>query len=236
MDADGVDRAAVVGYGWCDSALAQEHNSYLLDSAARHPRLVPFCSLHPGWGDAALKELDRCVLAGAKGVGELHPTTQGIDLAAAPYMDEFMAAVQHYRLPVLIHSSEPVGHMYPGKGDTTPERILAFARRYPEATIVCAHWGGGLPFYALMPEVRSALANVYVDTSATSYLYAPEVFPTVIQAMGAERVLFGSDFPLLRAGRVLREGTKALRRAYVSAEEQYAVFHGNAQRLLTLED
>ena len=38
-------------------------------------------------------------------------------------------------------------------------------------TIIAAHWGGGLPFYALMPEVRDALQNVWFDTAAGHLLY-----------------------------------------------------------------
>ena len=66
-------------------------------------------------------------------------------------------------LPVVIHSSEPVGHSYPGKGNTPPDKLLAFINNFPNNKIICAHWGGGLPFYDLMPEVNENLKNVYVD-------------------------------------------------------------------------
>ena len=70
----------------------------------------------------------------------------------------------------LAPGSEPVGHAYAGKGDTFPGELLAMAQRFPNARIVGAHWGGGLPFYAHMPEVREALANVWFDSAASPFL------------------------------------------------------------------
>jgi predicted TIM-barrel fold metal-dependent hydrolase len=232
MDADGVDVSVAVGYGWCDQGMARESNHYLLDAARRYPgRIAAFCSVHPGWGDDALKEVERCVALGAVGIGELHPTSQRLDLATSPALEPLMELAHLHGLPVMVHGSEPVGHAYPGKGNTTPVELMAFAGRFPENTIIAAHWGGGLPFYGLMPEVRDALANVYFDTATSPFLYRAEVFPVVVQAAGAERVLFGSDYPLLRASRVLQEARDTLFGVPVTLE---AVLHGNASKLLTL--
>jgi predicted TIM-barrel fold metal-dependent hydrolase len=231
MDADGVDASVVLGYGWRDRAVATESNDYLLDAARRYPdRIYPYCSVDPNWGDAALAEVERCVAQGARGIGELHPTSQGLDLAEAQCLDPFMALAQERELPVLVHGSEPVGHSYAGKGDTGPAMLMRFIHRYPQATIICAHWGGGLPFYGLMPEVRQALANTYFDTATTQFLYHQEVFSTVVKAVGAERLLFGSDYPLLRAKRVAEQATASLKS---EGEALQALLHDNAARLLT---
>ena len=235
MEADGVDASVAVGYGWCDQGMARESNDYLLDAARRYPgRILAFCSVHPGWGDAALEEIERCAAEGARGIGELHPTSQGLDLAASPALDPLMELARRHRLPVLVHGSEPVGHAYAGKGRTTPTELMAFIGRYPENVIVAAHWGGGLPFYGLMPEVHAALANAYFDTATSPFLYRAEVFPVGVQAVGAERVLFGSDYPLLRAGRVLKEARATLGGSKHTAKTLEAVLHGNAARLLSL--
>lgn len=234
LDEDGVDAAVAVGYGWCDPDMARESNDYLLDSAQQHPgKIIPFCSVHPAWGDDALAEVERCVALGARGIGELHPTSQSIDLATDPHLDGLMELAQRHSLPVMVHGSEPVGHAYPGKGDTTPEALLAFAQRYPQNKIVCAHWGGGLPFYSLMPEVREALANVYFDSAVTPFLYSPDVFPVAVRAAGAEHVLFASDFPLVRPKRVLEQARGSLESAGMS-ESLSAVLHDNAALLLGL--
>ena len=103
-------------------------------------------------------------------------------------------------------------------------------QNFPDIAIVLAHWGGGLPFYALMPEVREVLGNVYFDTAASPFLYDARVFEQVTSLVGADRVLFGSDFPLLGQARVLQEA----RGTGLSHDEEAAMLGGNAARLLGL--
>ena len=158
MDSDGVDVAVVMGLGWSDEGLARDVNDYIIDAVRRHPgRLVGFGGVSPAWRDAAAREADRCARAGLKGVGELHPDTQRFDMGDAAVTGPLMEAVRHHGLIVTAHSSEPVGHLYPGKGSNRPEALWRFIQSYPDATLVCAHWGGGLPFYSLMPEVGASL-------------------------------------------------------------------------------
>ena len=92
MDADGVDVSVVMGIGWADQDLALRANDYVIESVARYPdRLVGFAGLSPAWGEAAAREAERCARAGLRGIGELHPTSQGFDLGRkevmAPLMD-----------------------------------------------------------------------------------------------------------------------------------------------------
>ena len=232
MDESGVDFSVVLGFGWCDRDVAREANDCLLDAAARYPgRIAAFCSVHPGWGDDALREVERCVDAGAVGIGELHPALQGIDLATDDSVEPLVGFAVERGLLINVHGSEPVGHVYPGKGPTTPERLLAIAERFPDARWVFPHWGGGLPFYALMPEVRAALANTWFDSAVSPFLYDAEVFDVATRAVGAEHVLFGSDYPLLRASRVAGQAYSTL-----DAATAQAVLGGNAVRLLGLAD
>jgi predicted TIM-barrel fold metal-dependent hydrolase len=107
-------------------------------------------------------------------------------------------------MPLMLHSSEPVGHRYPGKGTATPDRLLEFISVNPDLKIVLAHWGGGLPFYELMPEVAEQTRNVVYDTAASTYLYRADVFQTVLGIVGVERVMWGSDHPVLNMGTFLR--------------------------------
>ncbi len=95
---------------------------------------------------------------------------QQFHLADKELMTPIVAALQQHRLILLTHASEPVGHLYAGKGDCTPDVLYSLAVRFPELTIICAHWGGGLPFYALMPEVKKPLGQVYFDSAASPYL------------------------------------------------------------------
>ena len=231
MDEAGVDVAVVMGIGWTDRETAYEANNYIIEATARFPgRLVGFCSVNPAWGSAAVREVERCAGEGMKGVGELHPDTQGYDLTSKEAMALLMDATREMGLIVLTHSSEPVGHLYPGKGKTSPDKLYAFVLNFPENPIVCAHWGGGLPFYSLMPEVAHATTNVYYDTAASPFLYSPEILSTVVGINGPDRVLFGTDFPLIKQERHLKE----IRGSSVSQGAQEQILGNNAQALLGL--
>jgi predicted TIM-barrel fold metal-dependent hydrolase len=206
MDEDGVDRSVAMGIGWTDPGLAHAANDYIIESTQAYPdRIIGFCSVNPAWGALAALESERCAEAGLVGVGELHADTQGFDIGDADTMRPLLEVANERGLIITAHTSEPVGHLYQGKGHTTPEVTLRFienARAYPNVKIVCAHWGGGLPFYALMPEIKDALQSVWFDTAASPFLYSPEIFSIVADLVGADKILLGSDFPLIRFRRI----------------------------------
>ena len=231
MDQDGVSRAVVMGMGWTDPALAQEVNDYIIESVEGHPdRLTGFCAVNPAWGDTAIEEVERCAAAGARGIGELHPDSQGFDITDGPAMAPLMDAARRLNLPVLVHASEPVGHQYPGKGRTTPGKLYRFIENFQDNTIICAHWGGGLPFYALMPEVPNLLKNVYFDMAASPFLYRSQVIASVAGLVGASKILFATDFPLIRHKRLLRQVDEC----GLDQEDREAILGGNAESLFGL--
>jgi predicted TIM-barrel fold metal-dependent hydrolase len=197
MERAEVDTSVVLGFAWSEQELCRQHNEYLLEVAARSGgRLVPFCAIQPQAGDDALAEIERCVRGGARGLGELRPESQGysLDESAGDILAE---AARRHDLILLFHVSEPVGHAYPGKSGLSLDAFYRFVSRHPGLRTVGAHWAGGLPFYALMPEVGEALANVHVDTAATPFLYGPAIYRQVAELVGSERILFGSDYPLI---------------------------------------
>ena len=231
MDEAGVDVAVAVGIGWTDPGVAREANDYLIECVVRSGgRLLAFGAVNPAWGDDALAEVERCAAAGLIGIGELHPDTQGYGIEDASVMAPLMALAKRLGMPVLTHASEPVGHAYPGKGTVTPDRLLRFIEAFPGQPVIAAHWGGGLPFYALMPEVKAALSDVYFDTAASPFLYTSDVFPSVTRIVGPERVLFGTDFPLIKHPRLLAQ----VRESGLSDEAQALITGGNAARLFGL--
>ena len=117
MDEDGIDVAVAMGIGWSDHDTAREANDYIIETAAgSRGRIIGFASINPAWGDMAAREAERCADAGLRGIGELHPDTQGFDLADRSTMANLMAVAQERGLIVTTHSSEPVGHLYTGKG------------------------------------------------------------------------------------------------------------------------
>ena len=229
MDEDGVDLSVVLNIGWVSHELCVKTNDYILGSVSRYPtRLVGFCAIQPGAGDAAIAELERCAEAGAKGIGELRSDVQGFDLTDKAKMKPLVDAALKHNLIFLTHSSEPVGHEYPGKGGINPDALYSFIAAFPNLTLVCAHWGGGLPFYALMPEVDKALANVFFDTAATIFLYKPQIFEQMGRIIGSDKILFGTDYPLMHQSRVLDQ----IQSAQLPEEDKARILGANAQKLL----
>jgi len=230
MDASGVDLSVSFSFGWSDPGLVRETNSYLLEAMRRYSgRISGMAVLQPVAGDQAVYELERCAQGGMIGLGELMPHGQGYRLSNIDLLRPIMEVVERYNLLVLSHCSEPVGHLYPGKGDVTLPDVIAFLTAFPAVRFIAAHWGGGLPFYTLMPEIQRLTAGrVWYDTAATIYLYRPEIFSLVANLVGVEHILFGSDFGLLRQGRVVEH----IRQAGLEQRNQELILGENARQLL----
>jgi predicted TIM-barrel fold metal-dependent hydrolase len=231
MDEHEIDKSVILNLGWTSHELCIETNDYILESIDRFPnRLIGFCAIQPLAGDEAIIEMQRCARNGAKGIGEMRPDVQGFNFKDNSVMKPIIEAIIEHGLIFLTHTSEPVGHQYFGKGRITPEVIYPLIVNFPDLKLVCAHWGGGLPFYALMPEVGEALSNVYFDTAATPFLYKPQIFKQVADIIGSDKILFGSDYPLLSPKRIIDQ----LESAGFSRQDRVKILGGNAKRLLSL--
>ena len=212
MDEVGVDVSVLVGFPFADQGLCRLVNDHILEVVHDHPgRLAGLACVAPD-APGAVAELERCLDGGLRGCGELAPHGGGADepgSAVGPGMHAVARCLRERGLPLMVHASEPVGHEYPGKGSFTPDVCYEFARSHPGLCIVFAHMGGGLFLYEAMPEVRRVLADVYYDTAAVPYLYRSEVYEAVLASAGSEKLMFGSDYPLLSPARY-REGLERL--------------------------
>ncbi|MDI6797409.1 MAG: amidohydrolase family protein [Desulfatibacillaceae bacterium] len=229
MDEAGVDKSVIFGFVWRKQKLFGLHNDYILEAAAKHPkRLLPFACFDVEHKNAP-KEALRCLEAGMAGIGELAFYRSGIDNKALAKLDPIMEIALAFDKPVLIHTNEPVGHNYPGKTPITLAQIYNLVLRYPQNKIVLAHWGGGIFFYALMKKnMKEALKNVWLDTAASPYLYDPLIFEIACRVFDPAKILFGTDFPLLKAGRYFKD----LEKISLSPQNRALVLGENAAGLL----
>ncbi|MGQ9627429.1 MAG: amidohydrolase family protein [Anaerolineae bacterium] len=231
MDRAGVDKAVTFGFAWADMGLCRMSNDYVLEAMACCPeRLIGFASLNPAKGEKAIREAVRCAEMGMLGLGELMPDGQGFRLDDEKAMAPVVEVALSYGLVIQSHTSEPVGHFYPGKGETTPESVARFAQLFPEVKLVCAHWGGGLFFYELMPEMKSLLRNVYYDTAASLLLYRDKIFPLAAEIAG-DKILFGTDYPLIGQRLFLRR----IEKSGLSPAARSKLLGENAAWLLNME-
>jgi predicted TIM-barrel fold metal-dependent hydrolase len=130
--------------------------------------------------------------AGFVGLGELSPHSQHYAIDD-PVWTEVLVLAGELKLPVNLHVTDPESRPFPGRIETPLEDFSTLARRFPGTTFVLAHWGGLLP---LRDPATRELSNLVYDTAASPLLYGPEIWQRFVGTVGAERVLFGSDFPL----------------------------------------
>lgn len=173
-----------------------------------------------------MREAQRCLDAGAVGIGELMPDGQEFSL-----QDERLATLiqllEASNAPLMLHVNELVGHRYPGKGRVGPEDAYALATAHPALNLILSHWGGGLPFYELMPSARAALTNVWYDTAASPLLYDDRIF-ALVSRWAPNKVIFGTDYPLLTQRRFLDRVLSV----EIPAEELQAMLAGNLMTAL----
>lgn len=231
LEADGFDMGVAFGFGFQDMGLCRYVNDYVIEKTREFSdRLIGFSVVVPQHPEME-RELIRCYESGLRGVGEIFPEGQAFALESAEVMAPFASLCIELDIPVLLHLNEPVGHYYAGKTKTSLWQAEEFARNFPELDIVYAHWGGGLFFYELMREVSRTLTNVYYDTAASVFLYGHKVY-NVVKTLGlTDKILFGSDYPLLPLSRYFRD----LDRSELTEEEKAAILGGNARRLLRIE-
>jgi predicted TIM-barrel fold metal-dependent hydrolase len=209
LDEEGVEAAVALGFPWRRERHFKRHNEVILEAMRRFPRrIIGFCAAHP-LEPGGIRELERCLAAGARGVGELafYLTDRGPDLTAilAPVAE----LCRHYRVPLMLHATDRVGPTYAGRSLTPLAAIYRTIEAFPETTWILAHWGGRLPFYGLLKKAPEALAQVYYDTAASPYIYRPVIYRVVAEMVGLEKILFGSDYPLLPVSRYLQEMEEA---------------------------
>jgi hypothetical protein len=204
LDRAELERAVVFGWPFADPGLLAEVNDYVAaQAAASGGSLIGMALVNPGrpgWE----RELARCQGLGLVGVGELNPDAQGFALEFEGGLRRALLTLAEMGWPLILHASEPVGHQYPGKGTAGPIRLwrlltpaLAAA---PQLRVCLAHLGGGLPFYAHMPEVAALCRQLWFDTAAVPYLYQPQAL-VAVDSLLPGRLCFASDFPLLPPSR-----------------------------------
>lgn len=230
MDSAGIDLSIVCGFPWSDPGLCKEQNDFMAEACALAPDRLEFMAIVVPQDAGAAAEAERCFSMGAVGIGELNADAQGFDLLHPETVHDLMTVCREHGKAVMMHATEPLGHDYPGKGSATPRKLVHWLADYSNQPVVLAHWGGGLPFYELMPEVHAVTRYVSYDSAASTYLYRQDVFRHVVAMTGPERVLFASDYPVLRQDRLLRR----VERQFSGNTSLPAILGDNAARVYGL--
>lgn len=240
MDAARIERAVLLGWYWEKHDTCAQQNRFYADCVRAHPdRLSAFATLHPAAGSKAVKEeIRRAVGEGLCGLGELSPHSQGVAIDD-PVWREVLVLAGELGLPVNLHVTEPQGKSYPGKVETPLDDFVRMARGFPGTKFILAHWGARLPLDPVLGAEAQACANLFYDTAASPLIYDREVFREMVAAVGAGRVLYGSDHPLNlypKSSDVPKLGALVdeIRAVGLSEGELSVIAGGTAEKLLSL--
>lgn len=185
------------GTSWEGRGTFHVPNDVVLRLAREHPEFLPAVSIHPARPDA-LAELDRCVAAGAAAF-KLLPNCHNVDTALPQYR-AFWRRLAESRLPFICHTG-----VESTVDETRPDLAHPHNLRAPlEAgvTVIAAHCATGQPLLGRdwFHEWRAMLRqypNLYGDISALSLPGRDRWLPLCRQPGVVERVLYGSDVPVL---------------------------------------
>lgn len=237
MDESGIERAILQGWYWEHPESCAHQNRFMEECIRAHgDRLSACATFHPKGGQVALDELRRLRDAGFVGLGELCPPAQGY-LHDDPVFERALLLAAEWEWPVTLHVTEPAGRKYPGRVETPLNDILELLRKHPGVRFILAHWGGLLPFFELNAAVSRACTNVFYDTAASPLIYGDGIARAVAGIIGPERILFGSDYPILPRGESepgFGRFLDVIRNAGFSDQDQNGVLCGNARRLFRL--
>lgn len=209
-------------------------NDYVAGIVQRYPeQFMGFASVDPWKGKLAVQELERSVRElGLRGL-KLHPTTQAFFPNDTHFYPLWEKAAE-LEIPVLFHSGQTgVGSGTPGGGGyklkyAHPMLLDDVAADFPSLTIIMAH--PAIPWQEEQLAVALHKGNVYIDLSGWSPKYFRPILVKYISSILKDKVLFGSDYPVLQPDRWLRDfETLALKE-----EVRQKILLDNAKKVLRL--
>lgn len=234
--------AGVIGMlvGWdteTNTGIEPMSNDYVASMAERFPDafIAGFACVDPWKGKAAINEAERCIKdLGMRGL-KFQGAAQGFfanDKRFYPLWEK----CQEWGIPIQLHTgSTGLGAGMPGGGGIKLKYcrpipyIDDIAADFPELKIICLH-----PAY---PWQEDAIAmaihksNIYFDLSGYAPKYFPEPLKKEIKGRLKDRVMFGSDYPIIPFARLFSEWEQE---GY-SEEILKGVFYRNAIRILDLD-
>jgi hypothetical protein len=194
---------------------------------------IPFASIDPHRGDEGVRQARRLIKDyGVKGF-KFHPTVQEFypnDRLAYPLYEVIAEA----KLPALFHTGQTgVGAGTRGGGGirlkySNPIYLDDVAVDFPDMPIILAH--PSFPWQEEALSVATHKPQVYIDLSGWSPKYFPPILVQYANTLLKDKILFGSDYPVLSPERWIEEFHKLP----IKPEVRPLILKENAARLLRL--
>ena len=182
----GIDHSLVQSVATTPKQVASINN-FIAETVSRSDgRLTGLGTLHPDSADqrADVRQLAELGLRGVK----LHPDIQQFKIDDYRCL-RIYELCEEYGLPILMHTGDKRYDF------SNTNRLIPILETYTGLTIIGAHMGG----WSLWEEASELLAgtpNLYVDCSSTMYWVPLDKTAQIIRRYGADRVLFGTDYPM----------------------------------------
>ncbi len=191
MDEAEIEKAIVLGWYWERSETCIENIKWQAAWIKSHPdRLIAFAPFNANGGKEAVEAIKNAFGMGFGGIGELNPPAQGYGYENE-YLEQALQLASEYGAVANFHVTDPDTRDYPGKIETPIESLIDLAQKHPKTNFIFAHLAGMMK----LSELKK-IPNIFLDTAAAPLLYKSNIYDEAIQEIGADRLLFGTDYPL----------------------------------------
>lgn len=198
--------------------LIQQNDEVLRALAAFPDRLFGFVYLSGEHIETSRAELERCVASGPMVGVKLWVASRCND----PALDPLIARAAELKALIFQHTWIKTGGNYPG--ESSPDDLVALARRFPDVPLICGHTGGN--WHLGLRAIRHQ-PNLYADLAGSDPTAG--FTEAAVAALGPDRVLYGSDAP----GRSFSSQLAKVHGANLPAAVKQKILQGNLHRLLT---
>ena len=199
--------------------------------------LIYFGCIHPD-GENIRQEIKRLASAGIRGL-KIHPAYQGVDADDLRFL-RILEAAGEEDLCVVAHAGDDIG--FPGAKQSAPEKFAHALEEVEAVKLILAHMGGWKNWDRVAPLFANS--SVMLDTSFSlgeipypeevseeeKALLSDEAFCNLVRAVGADRILFGTDSPWTGQ----RESLKAIQALPLTQDEKQMILGKNAEKLLKI--
>ena len=198
-------------------------NEFIASEVEKHPgKLVGLGTLHPDSADIK-GDVEHLMSLGLRGV-KLHPDIQAFKIDDYRCLKIYELCEEN-RLPILMHTGDSRYDF------SNPNRLIPLLRRFPRLTVIGAHFGGYTIWQEAARQLAGRFENLWVDCSSSFFAMDVAAGRALIDAYGADRVLFGTDYPMWDPQHELAR----LRGMRLAPETERKILYDNAAALFGLE-
>lgn len=199
----------------------QSINAFIADNVSQNPEaFTGLGTLHPD-SDDLKGDIEHIIELGLKGV-KLHPDIQGISLEDKRCFKIYELC--EGRLPILLHTGDKRYEF------SNPKELKTVLDTFKDLTLIGAHFSG----YSVWDEVEDTLSgykNLFVDCSSSMPFMTREKAKELVRFFGADKVLFGTDFPMWK----IKDELSRFESLGLTTEEKEKIYYLNACKLFRID-